>query len=418
LLRKLTGGGVVAAFVLVALVGGNRAWPSGWTPEQVALISSLTLATAMAAPPDASNRFADVPGAARLGAKIFSDPEFSKNGKVACSTCHQPARAFTDGSTVAQGVGAATRNTPSIVTSSHAALLFWDGRRDSVWAQALLPLEGSAEHGTTRAGIVHVLEKRYRTEYEALFGPLPSLEPSRTPLAASPLGDPKERAAWDQLAPHDQHAINVVFANVGKALAAYQRSLVLQPSRFDRYARELAKGNHLLARLWMSDEELAGLGLFIGRANCILCHSGSLFTNHEFFSLGLPFGAAGPDPGRAAAYKAVHADPFNCRGRYSDAPPEACKELQFMADDALGFLANFKVPSLRNVTKTAPYMHAGQFQRLEQVLEHYNRAPGVPFPEHTDIRPLALSLEEQAQIIAFLETLSSEIEDPHAPVRR
>jgi cytochrome c peroxidase len=412
--NKLMSAVAVAAVTLISLVGVNRAWPSGWTPEQEALISSLNLVSAAAPPPDISNRFADLPGAAALGAKIFSDPAFSKNGKVACSTCHQPGRAFTDGSTVAQGMGVTTRNTPSVVTASYAALLFWDGRRDSVWAQALLPLEGTSEHGATRAGIVHVLHQRYRGEYEALFGPLPSLEPSRTPLAASPLGDPTERAAWERLAPQDQHAINSVFAKVGKALAAYQRGLAFEPARFDRYARELAKGNHLLARLWMTDEELSGLRLFIGRANCVLCHSGPFFTNHEFFALGLPFGVAGPDHGRAAAYQAVRGDPFNCAGRYSDAPREACKELLYMANDALGFLANFKVPSLRNVTSTAPYMHAGQLQTLEQVLDHYNRAPRVPFPEHTDIRPLGLTSAEQAQIIAFLGTLSSEIRDPHA----
>jgi cytochrome c peroxidase len=85
-----------------------------------------------------------------------------------------------------------------------------------------------------------------------------------------------------------------------------------------------------------------------------------------------------------------------------------------MADDRRGFLANFKVPSLRNVTRTAPYMHAGQFPTLERVVQHYDEAPRVPFPEHTDIRPLGLSKSERSQLVAFLGALSSELRDPYA----
>ena len=107
-------------------------------------------------------------------------------------------------------------------------------------------------------------------------------------------------------------------------------------------------------------------------------------------------------------------DPFNCRGRYSDAKPDECVELRFWADDELAFLANFKTPSLRNVAVTAPYMHAGQFPDLDRVVDHYDRAPRVSFPEHTDIQPLGLSAEERRQLVAFLGTLSSEIRDRYA----
>jgi cytochrome c peroxidase len=167
----------------------------------------------------------------------------------------------------------------------------------------------------------------------------------------------------------------------------------------------------------LNTEERAGLELFIGKANCTFCHRGPLFTGYEFFALGLPFGSSGPDPGRGAVAQLLLQDPFNCIGAYSDAKRETCLELRFLSEDALAFLANFKTPSLRNVAVTAPYMHAGQFADLSQVLDHYDRAPGVPFPEHTDIRPLHLTEDEREQLVAFLGTLTSEVRDPYADER-
>src|SRR6185503_13809323 len=187
-----------------------------------------------------------------------------------------------------------------------------------------------------------------------------------------------------------------------------------RPSRFDRYVDQLSKGNRLFARLLMSNQEVAGLRLFVGRGQCTLCHSGPLLTNQEFFTLALPFGQPGPDQGRAAAFDAVEKDPFNCLGAHSDAGPSDCRELRFMSRDRLGFLAAFKTPSLRNVALTAPYMHAGQFASLEEVLGHYSDAPTPAFPEHSDIVPRRFSGGEKRALAAFLATLTSPIDDPFA----
>jgi cytochrome c peroxidase len=105
----------------------------------------------------------------------------------------------------------------------------------------------------------------------------------------------------------------------------------------------------------------------------------------------------------------VLADEFNCLSEYSDAQPEDCAELRYMISEGEELVRQFKPPSLRNVAERAPYMHSGQFNSLEEVLEHYSNAPEAP-AGHSEIDPLSLSEREQAQLIAFLKTLSGPID--------
>jgi cytochrome c peroxidase len=155
----------------------------------------------------------------------------------------------------------------------------------------------------------------------------------------------------------------------------------------------------------LTDEEVAGLKLFTGKANCTQCHNGPLLTNQEFHNTGVPAAAALPiDRGRLAGTTGVLADEFNCRSRWSDAP-KPCKELEFMTVASHELERAFKVPSLRNVADRAPYMHAGQLATLPDVLAHYNRAPKAP-SGHTEIKPLKLNPRELRQLEAFLRALS------------
>jgi cytochrome c peroxidase len=402
---------LVVASVIGALALAERSWPSPWTAEERATLRSLWLGSLPQLAPDPSNRFADDERAARLGAKLFRDSRLGGNGRVACIDCHDPARVYTDGKRVAEGVGLGRRNTPSIAPAAYASWYFWDGRRDSQWAQALAPLESAAEQAGRRTDIARTVAEHYRVDYEAIFGALPALGEGRFPRGATPLGTEAEQAAWRGMTAADRGSVNRIFANVGKSLAAYQRKLVFRPARFDRYVEALLGERRLTASRILTQQEREGLRLFIGRARCTDCHRGPLFTSFEFFSLGLPKAAGELDAGRGHAFDAVQEDPFNCLGRYSDAEKSACVELRFMAHDSLSFLANFKTPSLRNVALTAPYMHDGQFGSLDRVVLHYNEAPRVPFPEHTDIQPLGLSPPQRAALVAFLATLTSSVDD-------
>lgn len=167
----------------------------------------------------------------------------------------------------------------------------------------------------------------------------------------------------------------------------------------------------------MTAQEANGLRLFIGKGQCATCHNGPLLSDPHFHNTGVPpRDAAQPDRGRSPAVAKVQADEFNCLGRYSDAPPDACAELRFIATDEAGLLGAFKTPGLRDVAGRAPYMHAGQFATLEEVVAHCARSPraAVGHSElahagaaHAERAPIRLTDEEMRDLVAFLKSLSA-----------
>ena len=395
---------IVTTAASALLAFGYLSWrDSGpqWNDEERRLISSLSLDALPPLPADPSNRVAGDPDAARLGEALFFDRRLSGNGQVACATCHLPDRQFQDGLPLGKGVGRTNRRTMPIAGTAHSPWLFWDGRKDSLWSQALGPLESAVEHDTDRAAVVRLVATYYREPYQRIFGPLPSLE--GLPPHAAPTGRAETVAAWAAMGDDDKDALNLAFANVGKAIAAFERKIQPRESRFDRYAAALSSGAAPAGV--MSPQELEGLRLFIGKASCINCHNGPLLTDNHFHNTGVPAVPGLPeDRGRAAGVLDVRADPFNCLGRYSDAAPAACAELTFMAADGHELLRAYKAPSLRNVAQRAPYMHAGQIGTLAAVLAHYNGAPAAP-AGHSELQPLGLATEELAALEAFLRSL-------------
>jgi cytochrome c peroxidase len=369
---------VALALVLLATVAYTAGSPSErWSAAQIEELRTLWLASLEQLPADPTNRVADDPRAAALGRKLFFDTRLSANGQVACATCHKPDQEFQDGTPLAKGVGVTNRRTMPIAGTAYSPFLFWDGRKDSLWAQALGPLESPVEHGGTREHYARLMASHYRDEYEDIFGTIPALS--------------------------TRDAVTSVFVNIGKAIAAYERGIQYGPSRFDAYVDILAytggSPQHVL-----TPDEIAGAKLFIGKANCTQCHNGPLFTNNEFHNTGVPAVTTLPaDRGRFAGSSAVLSDEFNCRSRWSDAPG-SCRELEFMAAASHEMERAFKVPSLRGVAKRAPYMHAGQLATLAGVLDHYNRAPPAP-AGHTELKPLKLNARELRQLEAFLKTL-------------
>ena len=212
----------------------------------------------------------------------------------------------------------------------------------------------------------------------------------------------------------DQRLVNRVFANLGKALAAYERRLVPGPVRFDAYISAVLDGDSGRQHTTFSDREIRGLRLFLGKARCIECHNGPLLTNNEFHNTGV-LSAPGdlPDRGRIAGVRQVRSDPFNCSGSFSDDPQGQCAELRF-ARTGVELLGALRTPSLRNLAQTAPFMHQGQLVTLAEVVRHYNRAPAAMIG-HNETAPLGLSRRELAQLETFLHTLS---EPATAPSRQ
>lgn len=399
---------ILLAILIVISVGAAlyTFWSSAerWTEAETATLRTLWLGSLPPLPADPSNQFADDPAVAALGESLFFDVRFSSNGQVSCGECHLPQLGFQDGLPLAQGVGTANRRTMPLAGTAYSPWLFWDGRKDSLWAQALGPLENPVEHGGTRAQYAHLIAAYYRPEYEALFGPLPDL--SGLPTDAGPVDEPSARAAWEALSPAEQETITRIFVNVGKAIAAYERTLMPAPTRFDAYVAAVLSEDTRTMNAAFTDDEVAGLRLFMGEANCIRCHNGPLLTDNDFHNTAVPAVPNLPqDTGRATGAVQVLADEFNCLSAYSDAAPEQCAELRFMLSEGEQLMRAYKPPSLRGAAQRPPYMHAGQFATLEETLAHYNAAPAAT-AGHSELEPLNLSSIELEQLLAFLRTLN------------
>ncbi len=408
---------ILAGFALLAvlIIGGLSYILSRptWTDTELTTLRTLWIGSLPPLAPDPSNQYGDDARAAEFGKQLFFDTRFSSNGEVACATCHVPEKGFQDGLPLAQGVGTTNRRAMPIAGTAYSPWMFWDGRKDSQWAQALGPLESPVEHGGSRTQYAHLIDENYRSEYEAIFGELPDLsDRTRFPEAAGPVDDPTVRAAWEAMSPADQKTVTQIYVNMGKAIAAYERLIMPGESRFDIYVQAALENDKKTMNSTLTTEELEGLRLFIGAANCTRCHNDPLFTDNSFHNTGVPAVENLPeDTGRTQGAQKVLTDEFNCLSLYSDAEPDQCSELNFMVAEGEELERAFKVPSLRNVTSRAPYMHAGQFTTLEAVLNHYNTAPAAP-TGHSELEVLNLSERQIKSIIAFLYTLNSDISAP------
>ena len=195
--------------VSFAISVGTAVWAElddAWTEDERAVLRSLWIGSLPEPPPDLSNMVADNEAAAAFGHRLFFDPRLSKNGLVACATCYIPELAFTDGRKRARGLGNTARNTPTIIGAAYSPWQFWDGRKDSLWSQALGPFENAKEHASSRDWVVGVVRRDldYRRRYRALFGPVPE--------------------------PADTKGIDRAFANLGKSIAAYERAILPAPN--------------------------------------------------------------------------------------------------------------------------------------------------------------------------------------------
>ncbi len=399
---------------------------AGWNDTERTLLRLQWIGSLPDLAPDPTNKYAEDPAAARLGHHLFFDKRFSSNQQVSCASCHHPDKSFTDGLAKARGVGETTRSAPSLVGMAYSPWFFWDGRSDSMWSQALGPMESAVEHGGNRSQYARIIynDPLYREMYEQVFGPLPDLaDEKRFPENAAPIENRESSAKWQAMAEPDRKAITRVYVNMGKAIAAYERKLIPAPARFDKYAGAILSDTPAAAEGILSADEVAGLKIFIGKGLCVTCHQGPLFTHNGFHNTGVPdpaavrhketakdLSASKPlvDEGRYKGIQQALASEFNCLGEYSDATEEDCSELKFATTKKWETLASFKVPTLRNIADTAPYMHAGQFESLDEVLRHYNALPRA-YIGRSDLIPVNLNQKEQKQLEAFLRTLSSPV---------
>lgn len=406
---------------------GVMAWRLVRAPSPPAVPHALAIHAQARSPipPDPTNRFADSAAAAAFGRRVFDDASFSSTGDVSCASCHDPQRAFTDGLPVAKGVGVGKRNTPTILGAARRRWFTWDGRADTMWSQAAEPIEQPSEHDFDRTRFATRVrdDASLREPYELAFGPLPTgLADIPAHLAARPPLPGEDGAipvarAWEALTAEQRFAVNEVFSRGMKALGAFQRTLDMPLSRFDRWAVAVAQGAVRAedpdAGGILSAAERRGWLLFSGKAGCIQCHSGREFTDGEFHNLGLPGpdGRLGGDAGRRGAIAKLKGDAFSSAGEFSDdrTGPEA-RLVESLKEDPETW-GQFRTPSLRGLAKTAPYMHDGRFGSLDEVIEFYDTLDGaIALDHHREavLKPLGLTPAERIDLRSFLGALDPE----------
>ncbi len=401
-----------------------------FSADQVDTIQSLS---PLPDPPvDPTNRVSSRDDAAHLGRFLFFDERLSSDTSVSCASCHNPHHGFSVPTRLGSGIGETPRHPPSLLNTAYQEWFNWDGSADSLWAQHAGPLEAPAEHGFSRTAVAKLVSRddRLRRAYRAVFDrEVPDLsDDDRFPPDARPAPDEPESAAhraWMSMSGEDQTSVTRIFTDVAKAIGAYERRLVTGPAPFDRYVAWLesreSEGRHAI-----SADAKRGLELFIGEARCVTCHNGPLLSDTSFHNLGLPERPwlGGPDPGRWLGTPQVKDDPLNATGSFSDAPDGRAAEWVTFLKRTPEDRGQFKTPSLRNVSRTAPYMHGGHFSTLEAVVEFYNTLPGSARIGHREesLRPAGLNGDEVRQLVAFLRSLDGDLPDerlmeaPNSPV--
>ncbi len=404
-------------------------------PDAAGPLSAAELAEAAklsplpAVPPDPTNAFADNAKAAALGQMLFFDKSYAgalvvgddgtngglgavgNTGKVACASCHAAGSDGMDDrrskpNNVSLGIAYGGRNALGIVNSSFYKWTNWAGRFDSQWSLPLAVAEGAATMASTRLDIVHMLYAKYRTEYDAIF-PVP-LDAALDPNAADkdrfpPSGKPKAAGAadgpWEGMTAADRDIANTIFANYGKALAAYIRTLVSRDAPFDRFIAGDTRAISVSAQ--------RGLKIFL--AHCVSCHAGPNFADDDFHVLGVP--QTGPhvpttDSGRYNDVAPLLSSPFNTNGNFSD--NKTTGKLAGLAQVAEQ-TGQFRTKSLRNLSLSGPFMHGGQLATLADVVAFYDAGGGTPpigATKDPKLAPLGLSAQEQADLVELLKTLS------------
>jgi cytochrome c peroxidase len=392
-------------------------------------IAARTLSPLPALPSDPSNAVADDPRAAAFGQMLFFDKRFSgpivvsdtvengglgavlDTGKVACASCHIGVvlddRRSKPGN-VSLGTDYGTRRALPLVNASFYKWTNWAGRFDTQWSLPLAVAESATLMNGTRLQIVHAIYATYKTEYEAIFGALdPRLDPASPRAADFPSsGKPKKKATatepsapdgpWEKMAGADRIIVNGIYVNYGKAIAAYLRLLVSRDTPFDK----CAAGD----KTAISASAYRGFDVFAHKGRCMSCHNGPHFSDGQFHALSVP--QTGP-----------HVPPDDRElGRYTDVALLLTSEFRTDGGVATGLVQDasqkgqFRTKSLRGVAASGPYMHAGQFATLEDVVAFYNKGGGEPAPgvvKDANLQALGLTPAESADLVEFLKTLSA-----------
>ena len=362
----------------------TRMYAGGAITVFAATLAGLAAATPLGLPPvpvPDSNPM--TPEKIALGAKLFNDKRFSSTGQVACATCHDAAKAFTDSPLrTSEGINklTGTRNAPTVVNAAYNATQFWDGRSPDLEDQSLHPFLNPVEMGL----------------------------PDHQPILAIVRSDPEYSAAFKAVFGAEPAAITI--REVTMAIATFERTIVSGDSPFDRWYF----GGDKAA---MSEAAVRGFKVFLEDGRCVSCHTieqdHALFTDRRFHNIGVGINAIQARvPQLVPAFLAAKAKGADVDVKVLTDP--ASSELgRFAVTDTLDDLGSFKTPTLRNIAATAPFMHDGSLKTLADVVEHYNNGGVTNKGDRVNdflsggIRALQLTDEQKSDLVAFMEALTS-----------
>jgi cytochrome c peroxidase len=308
-----------------------------------------------------------------LGRKLYFDTRLSKDGTLACATCHDVSRGFTDHRSVSEGIGdhLGKRSAPTTMNAALMQTQFWDGRAPSLEEQAKLPILNPIEMGHPDAASAMAAvntDPAYVGLFQKAYGRAPNYD------------------------------------DLGRAIASFERTLIFLDAPFDRFAAGDSKA--------ISGAAQRGLDLFNGKARCVSCHminsSNPLGTDNLFHNIGV---SARTQNFEALASKALGVLKENTDTAALDklAIETDMSELgRFLVTKKRGDVGAFKTEQLRNVGLTGPYMHDGSLKTLWDVMDHYNKGGETNAYLDGGIEPLNLSESEINDVVAFLFTLTDE----------
>jgi cytochrome c peroxidase len=467
---------LVASFSLTGCRAVDELFCNGagcdWTDEEWARVQTLSPLPEL--PKDLTNGYAGNPDAERLGQQFYFDTRFSGNAtlidsignpvptaraalgqpiNISCSTCHDPKRAGADftstpTNTVSIGAGWYDVNGQQTVNAAYYPLLYWNGRADSLWAQAAQVSESGVSMNGTRLNTFWVIVNNYRSDYETLFKYSDYQLPPAPTVADYPLvGKPAADGSFPALATEESRVlVTGVYTNWAKAVAAYEMTLVSQDALFDRFVRDGPDS------AWITPQAKRGARLFVGKASCIDCHNTGLLSDGLFHDIGvpqvgdhvptvadcqnvpntrcdctedeekancLPSGAWGGLKKLATIVDGATTNYNNFRrdSIWSDDRTEMARERQqgyYIDPPDNSMKGAWRTPSLRDVALTAPYMHDGVYKTLEEVVWHYNVGGAASgsgqfnkaLARAVQIKPLGLRDDELADLVEFLKTLT------------
>jgi cytochrome c peroxidase len=412
-------------------------------PAEWAALQALSPDALPPPPADKTNAFADDAAAATFGQALFYDSSLSgplldtdndgnpgalgtagQTGRVACAGCHVPSGGFSDTRSgqlqISLGSGWGRRRAPSLLDVGQAKLLMWDGKRDTLYDQVFGPLENVVEMNSSRLYAAEQIYAKYKSAYEAVFGPMPPLgDVTQFPLLLATLtgcqptnpadpapacdgtfhGAPGDHAEFDGMTLANQTAVTRVVVNAGKAIGAFERLLTCGASPFDTWMHGGAPASRAAER---------GAAVFVGAGKCVSCHDGPFMSDQKFHDVGLQPQIVQQafvdtnDVGAAAGIAFALANPINSKSVFSDGD-----DGRLPAAVTPAMSGAFRTPTMRCVSQRPSFMHTGQAPTLAAVIAFFDAGGGFTGdPGTNELTPLGLTALQKSDLVAFLGSLA------------